>query len=39
MAKENGSPSDRVTKDDMRYANSVAAPPDRDMKVRWWRVW
>jgi hypothetical protein len=37
--KENGSPLDRAAKDDRRYANWVAAPPDREMKVRWRGVW
>ncbi|KAH8883484.1 cytochrome P450 [Thozetella sp. PMI_491] len=37
--KQDGSRSDRPAEDDMEYANSVAAPPDRDMKIRWRRLW
>jgi len=34
-----GSPSDRPGANDMRYAGALAMPPDRDMKVRWKRLW
>ncbi|KAI1630814.1 cytochrome P450 [Biscogniauxia mediterranea] len=33
-----GEPSDRPALDDTRFANSVACPPDRDMKVKWVRL-
>ncbi|KAF4636505.1 hypothetical protein G7Y89_g1575 [Cudoniella acicularis] len=36
--KLDGSPAERPALDDTGYANSVAAPPDRDMKVRWRKV-
>ena len=32
--KHDGSVSDRPAKDDIAYANAVAALPDRDMRVR-----
>ncbi len=31
--------SDRPAQDDLRYSGSAAMPPDRDMKVRWRRLW
>ena len=34
-----GSPSDRPGVDDERFAGGGAMPPDRDMKVRWRRIW
>ncbi|KAI0885808.1 putative cytochrome P450 [Annulohypoxylon maeteangense] len=34
-----GSHSDRPALDDIEYANAVASPPDRDMKVRWRKMW
>ncbi|KAK6957327.1 hypothetical protein Daesc_000110 [Daldinia eschscholtzii] len=37
--KLDGSFSERAAIDDIRYANAVAKPPDRDMKVRWRRLW
>ncbi|KAI1746710.1 cytochrome P450 [Xylaria castorea] len=36
--KLDGSISDRPAQDDTKYANSVAAPPDREMRVRWQKV-
>ncbi|KFA54597.1 hypothetical protein S40293_02256 [Stachybotrys chartarum IBT 40293] len=33
-----GSPTDRKARNDTGYANTVAAPPDRDMKITWRRV-
>ncbi|OTA57645.1 cytochrome P450 [Hypoxylon sp. EC38] len=33
-----GSYSDRAALDDVEYANAVAAPPDRDMKIRWRKI-
>ncbi len=36
--KGDGSPSERSALDDAGYANAVAAPPDRDIRVRWRRV-
>ncbi|KAL7628398.1 hypothetical protein AAE478_002600 [Parahypoxylon ruwenzoriense] len=35
--KPGGGPSERPALDDTHFANSVACPPDRDMKVRWLR--
>lgn len=35
----NGTRSDRPAKDDSGYGNGIAAPPDRDMKVRWRKRW
>jgi len=37
--KSDGSPSDRAGQDDERYAGAAVMPPDRDMKVRWKRLW
>ncbi|KAK3291992.1 cytochrome P450 [Chaetomium fimeti] len=36
--KPDGSLSDRAAQNDVNYANSVAAAPDREMRVRWRRV-
>ncbi|KAL2016801.1 hypothetical protein VTK56DRAFT_2970 [Thermocarpiscus australiensis] len=36
--KPDGSASERPAQDDKNYANSVAAVPDREMKVRWRRI-
>ncbi|KAK4142937.1 cytochrome P450 [Dichotomopilus funicola] len=33
--KPDGSVSDRAAQNDVNYANSVAAAPDRELKVRW----
>lgn len=37
--KLDGSPSDRPAENDMRWAGGAAVPPDRDMEVRWKRLW
>ncbi|RYP42015.1 hypothetical protein DL768_010408 [Monosporascus sp. mg162] len=37
--KLDGSPSDRPGANDESYAGGGAMPPDRDMKVRWRRIW
>ncbi|EMR62436.1 putative cytochrome p450 family protein [Eutypa lata UCREL1] len=37
--KLDGSPSDRPAQDNEDYAGAEAMPPDRDMKIRWKRVW
>jgi cytochrome P450 len=34
-----GRPSDRMAHSDQRYCGAGAMPPDRDMKIRWKRVW
>ncbi|KAK0642890.1 hypothetical protein B0T16DRAFT_173808 [Cercophora newfieldiana] len=34
-----GKPSDRAPRDDPTYAGTIATPPDREMKVRWKRLW
>ncbi|RYP10035.1 hypothetical protein DL765_008234 [Monosporascus sp. GIB2] len=34
-----GSESDRPPQNDQRYAGAAAMPPDRDMKIRWKRLW
>lgn len=34
-----GEPSDRAAQDDPAYAGAVTLPPDRDMKIRWKRLW
>ncbi|KAI1654489.1 putative cytochrome P450 [Daldinia decipiens] len=34
-----GSLSPRAAVDDMRYANAVVTPPDRDMKIKWRKAW
>ncbi|ROV94494.1 hypothetical protein VSDG_05895 [Cytospora chrysosperma] len=34
-----GSTSDRPGKNDERFAGGGAMPPDRDLKVRWKRIW
>ncbi|OHW97251.1 cytochrome p450 family protein [Colletotrichum incanum] len=36
---KDGSKSDRPPIDDQHYFGSAAVPPDRDMKVRWKRLW
>lgn len=33
--KPDGSVSDRAAQNDVNYANSVAAAPDRELRVRW----
>ncbi|KAH6659053.1 cytochrome P450 [Truncatella angustata] len=37
--KPDGTHSERSAWDNSGYANGVAAPPDRDMKIRWQRLW
>ncbi|GAP88932.1 putative cytochrome p450 family protein [Rosellinia necatrix] len=37
--KDDGSPSERPAQDNVAYANAVAAPPDRDIRVKWKRMW
>ncbi|KAI0103256.1 hypothetical protein GGR51DRAFT_573426 [Nemania sp. FL0031] len=37
-AKPNGTLSDRPVMDDTKYANAVASPPDREMRVKWQRI-
>lgn len=37
--KLDGSVSDRPAKNDQRYCGTGAMPPDRDMRIRWKRVW
>jgi len=34
-----GSPSDREARNDDNFAGGAAIPPDRDMRVRWKRLW
>ncbi|KAK6949293.1 hypothetical protein Daesc_009367 [Daldinia eschscholtzii] len=34
-----GSPSKRPAQNDPRYAGAGAVPPDREMKIRWKRLW
>ncbi|KAH9906271.1 putative cytochrome P450 [Xylariomycetidae sp. FL2044] len=34
-----GSPSDRPARDNEAYEGAEAMPPDRDMKIKWKRVW
>jgi hypothetical protein len=34
-----GSPSHRMGHSDQRYCGAGAMPPDRDMKIRWKRIW
>jgi len=34
-----GSKSDRPAQNDQSYIGAVGIPPDRDMKVRWKRLW
>ncbi|KAK4140935.1 putative cytochrome P450 E-class, group IV [Dichotomopilus funicola] len=36
---KDGSPSDRGPQNDVRWSGAASVPPDRDMKVRWKRVW
>ncbi|KAI1438101.1 putative cytochrome P450 [Xylaria sp. CBS 124048] len=38
IISSDGSASERPASDDVAYANAVAAPPDRDMRVRWKRI-
>ncbi|KAI1073514.1 cytochrome P450 [Whalleya microplaca] len=37
--KLDGSPSDRPAENDPRYSAAGSAPPDRDMMIRWKRIW
>lgn len=37
--KPDGSTSERLAMNDVEYTNAGAVPPDREMKVRWRRVW
>ncbi|KAH8894603.1 cytochrome P450 [Thozetella sp. PMI_491] len=37
--KHDGSSSDRAPLPDPKYFGAAAVPPDRDMKVRWKRIW
>ncbi|KAI0808881.1 putative cytochrome P450 [Xylaria sp. FL0064] len=37
--KHDGSASKKAAEDDLSNANAVVAQPDRDMKVRWRRMW
>lgn len=32
-------PSDRPAQNDQSYIGAVGIPPDRDMKIRWKRLW
>lgn len=34
-----GSPSDRPARNDQSYIGAVGIPPDRDMRIRWKRLW
>lgn len=34
-----GSQSDRPAQNDPRYAGAGSVPPDREMKVKWRRLW
>lgn len=34
-----GSKSDRPARNDQSFIGAVGIPPDRDMKVRWKRLW
>jgi len=34
-----GLPSDRVARNDATRTGSVGVPPDRDMKLRWKKLW
>ena len=34
-----GRKSDRAAQNDQSYIGAVGIPPDRDMKVRWKRLW
>jgi hypothetical protein len=36
--KLDGSPSDRLVQDDVRFSGAGAQPPDRDLKVRLKRI-
>ncbi len=37
--KLDGSPSQRPAQNDPRYAGAGSVPPDREMKVRWKKLW
>lgn len=37
--RRDGSPSDRGPQNDVKWSGAASVPPDRDMKVRWKRVW
>ncbi len=37
--KLDGTPSDRPAQNDALHAGEAAMPPDREMKVRWKRLW
>jgi hypothetical protein len=37
--KLDGSPSDRPAESDQRFSGIGSLPPDRDMIVRWKRIW
>jgi hypothetical protein len=37
--KKDGSRSDRPARDDPKYCGAAAVPPDRDLKIRWKRLW
>ena len=34
-----GTPSDRAACNDVRWTGAAGVPPDRDMKMRWKRLW
>lgn len=34
-----GSKSDRLPRDDARFAGVIAMAPDRDVKIKWKRLW
>jgi hypothetical protein len=36
---QDGTKSDRVARNDQSYIGAVGIPPDRDLKVRWKRLW
>lgn len=35
----NGTKSDRAAQNDQSYVGAVGIPPDRDLRVRWKRLW
>lgn len=37
--KMDGTRSDRPARGDPHYAGAAGVPPDRDMRVRWKRLW
>jgi hypothetical protein len=37
--KADQSPSNRPALNDHKYAGAAAMPPDRDMNIRWRRLW